>query len=134
MAEATAVMAVKAGGRPRRGEVSRGGEDGGGGRGRGGGDDSRGGRDEDGGRRGRGAANLAPDIAREAVSKGWALSLGAVLPTVAAAVPGDILDVHLQQVRGGDWVYEVLVLTPDRRYRQVLVDARRNRILQIRRR
>ena len=74
--------------------------------------DSRGDRDEDGGRRGRGAVDLAPDIAREAVSKGWALSLGAVLPTVAAAVPGDVLDVHLQQVRGGDWIYEVLVLTP----------------------
>ena len=33
--------------------------------------------------------------------------------------------------QSGDWRYEFLVLTKDCRYRQLLVDARRNQILAI---
>ena len=117
--------------------------------GRGGGDDGgqrgRGG-DDDGGR-GRGPGRGADDAprnnnwgstsaedARDAVSHGWALSLKTVLPTVSKAVPGQILEVDLRQTWSGEWHYEFLVLTRDRRYREVVVDARRNQIVQIRRR
>ena len=68
------------------------------------------------------------------MSQGWALSLSTVLPTVSKAVPGQVLEVDLHQTWTGEWRYEVLVLTRDRRYREVVVDARRNQILQIRRR
>ncbi|QRM30301.1 PepSY domain-containing protein [Microvirga sp. VF16] len=117
----------------------RGGDDGGGqGRGHGG--------DDDGGRgrgRGRGGddapaqrswGSTSPENAREAVSQGWALALNQVLPTVSKAVPGQVLEVDLRQSWSGEWQYEFLVLTRDRRYREVIVDARNNQILQIRRR
>ncbi len=68
------------------------------------------------------------------VSHGGALSLGSVLPTVAKAVPGQVLEVDLRQGRSGEWRYEFLVLTRDRRYQEVVVDARRNQIIQVRRR
>ena len=72
-----------------------------------------------------------PERAREAVSNGWALPLGGILPTVLTAVPGQILEVDLSQSQSGEWHYEFLVLTKDRHYRQILVDARRNQILAI---
>jgi hypothetical protein len=72
--------------------------------------------------------------ARQAASQGWVLSLSAILPSVVSAVPGRILEVDLRQLRTGEWLYEFLVLTTDGRYREVVVDARRNQILQVRRR
>lgn len=130
----------------------RGGSDdsgGGGDRGSGRGDDGGGrgrGGDDDGGRgrgRGRGGDDVpartgwgstSPENAREAVSQGWALALSTVLPTVSKAVPGQVLEVDLRQSWSGEWRYEFLVLTRDRRYQEVIVDARRNQIIQVRRR
>jgi uncharacterized membrane protein YkoI len=57
-----------------------------------------------------------------------------VLPTVSRAVPGQVLEVDLRQSWAGEWRYEFLILTRDRRYQEVVVDARSNQILQIRRR
>lgn len=126
-----------------------GGDDGGRGRGDDGGGRGRGrGGDDDGGRgrgRGRGGdddnvpaqsgwGSTSPDNAREAVSQGWALALNQVLPTVSKAVPGQVLEVDLRQSWSGEWRYEFLVLTRDRRYQEVVVDARSNQILRIRRR
>jgi len=106
----------------------RGGDDGGQGRGRGrGGDEARAGVHG-------GWGSTSSDNAREAVSQGWALALSSVLPTVSKAVPGQVLEVDLRQSWSGEWRYEFLVLTRDRRYQEVVVDARRNMILQIRRR
>jgi peptidase YpeB-like protein len=117
-----------------------GGDDGGGrGRGRGGDDDGqgrgrgRGGDDAPAGSR-AGWGSTSSDHAREAVSQGWALALSSVLPTVTRAVPGQVLEVDLRQSWSGDWRYEFLVLTRDRRYQEITVDARSNQILQIRRR
>jgi uncharacterized membrane protein YkoI len=45
-----------------------------------------------------------------------------------------VLEVDLRQTWNGEWQYEFLILTADRRYREVSVDARRNQIIQIRRR
>ena len=81
-----------------------------------------------------GWGSTSPESAREAVSQGWALALSTVLPTVSKAVPGQVLEVDLRQSWSGEWRYEFLVLTRDRRYQEVVVDARRNQILQIRRR
>jgi uncharacterized membrane protein YkoI len=82
----------------------------------------------------RGWGSTTSENAREAVSQGWALALSAVLPTVSRAVPGQVLEVDLRQSWGGEWRYEFLILTRDRRYQEVVVDARNNQILQIRRR
>ena len=115
----------------------RGGGDDGGGRGRGGDDDGgrgRGrGRDDDAAAK-TGWGTTSSESAREAVSQGWALALSTVLPTVSKAVPGKVLEVDLRQSWTGEWRYEFLILTRDRRYQEVVVDARRNQILQIRRR
>jgi uncharacterized membrane protein YkoI len=51
---------------------------------------------------------------------------------VFAAVPGRLLDVDLRQSSSGAWLYELVVLTHDRKYREVTVDARSKRILRIR--
>jgi hypothetical protein len=104
-----------------------GGDDGGHGRGRG-----RGGDEDEPTQRGWG--RTSSENAREAVSQGWALALSAVLPTVSRAVPGQILEVDLRQSWSGQWRYEFLILTRDRRYQEVVVDARNSQILQIRRR
>ena len=114
-----------------------GGDDGGGGRGRGGDDGGQGrgrGRGDDDVTARTGWGSTSPESAREAVSQGWALALSTVLPTVAKAVPGKVLEVDLRQSWTGEWRYEFLILTRDRRYQEVVVDARRNQILQIRRR
>jgi hypothetical protein len=108
----------------------RGGDDGGQGRGRGrGGDD-----DARAGAQTGSWGSTSSDRAHEAVSQGWALALSTILPTVVKAVPGQVLEVDLRQSWTGEWRYEFLVLTRDRRYQEVVVDARRNQILQIRRR
>ena len=115
------------------------GGDGGRGRGRGGDDDGgqgrgrgRGGDDAPAGAYGGGWGSTSSDHARQAVSEGWALALSTILPTVTKAVPGQVLEVDLRQSWSGEWRYEFLVLSRDRRYQEVVVDARRNRILQIR--
>jgi uncharacterized membrane protein YkoI len=72
-----------------------------------------------------------PEQARQAVSQGWALPLSSVLPVVLSAVAGQVLEVDLNQAPSGEWQYKFLVLTRDRRYREVLVDARRNQVLRI---
>jgi hypothetical protein len=75
-----------------------------------------------------------PSLAREAVAQGRALPLSTVLPTVSKAVAGQVLEVDLRQIGSGAWHYEVLVLTRDRRYQVVVVDAQRNQIVQLRNR
>ena len=70
-------------------------------------------------------------LAREAVAQGRALPLSTVLPTVSKAVAGQVLEVDLRQIGSGVWHYEVLVLTRDRRYQVVVVDAQRNQIVQL---
>jgi uncharacterized membrane protein YkoI len=135
------------GGRGGGDNSGRGGDDSGSDRGSNGGGQGRGhGGDDDAGRgRGRGRGDddrptprgwgsTTSENAREAVSQCRALALSAVLPTVSRAVPGQVLEVDLRQTWGGEWRYEFLILTRDRRYQEVVVDARNNQILQIRRR
>ncbi|MGE0653161.1 MAG: PepSY domain-containing protein [Alphaproteobacteria bacterium] len=98
------------------------GDDDGGGPGAGGGGEPREPEDDD----ARDAAN--------AVAQGWVLPLDRVLPTVADAVEGEVLDVDLSHTLLGGWRYKVVVLTRQGQYREVTVDAQRNQILRIRNR
>ncbi|MFM9976277.1 MAG: PepSY domain-containing protein [Beijerinckiaceae bacterium] len=72
------------------------------------------------------------DLAREAVANGWAKTLNQILPTVQKKIAGDILDVRLNKSSNGTWIYNFIILSPDRRYIMVAVDATRNIILEIR--
>jgi hypothetical protein len=70
--------------------------------------------------------------AREAVAQGVALPLRAILPTVSKRAPGQVLEVDLRQSPTGAWQYELLVLTNDRRYQIVIVDAKLNQVTHVR--
>jgi hypothetical protein len=72
--------------------------------------------------------------ARGAVSQGRALPLRQVLPTVRKAAPGKVLDVDLQQSPQGRLIYKFLVLGRDGTYAEVLVDAAKSRLMDVRKR
>ncbi|WP_293863077.1 PepSY domain-containing protein [uncultured Alsobacter sp.] len=59
--------------------------------------------------------------------------MSSVLAKVRETVEGSVLQVDLSGAAGA-WRYEVLVLSTDGRYREVLVDAQNNRVLGVRRR
>jgi uncharacterized membrane protein YkoI len=69
-------------------------------------------------------------LAREAVSRGLIEPLDAILPKVQQKVPGSLLSVRLRQNENGAWIYGLVILSPEGKYRRVLVDAAENRILQ----
>jgi len=106
------------------------------------GDDHGGGGDNGGGRgSGRNSGggggqwdNSGSREARGAVSSGKALPLARVMPVVRQAVPGRVLEVDMERVLGGGWMYKFLVLSNGGLYSEVTVDALRNRIVRIRER
>ena len=51
-----------------------------------------------------------------------------------ANVPGEVLEVDIRQAESGGWRYHFLVLGRDRRYHEVVVDARTGRLVMVRRR
>jgi hypothetical protein len=69
-------------------------------------------------------------LARDAVSRGLIQPLDAILPKVQEKVPGSLLSVRLRRDESGAWIYGLVILSPDGKYRRVLVDAAENRILQ----
>ena len=50
---------------------------------------------------------------------------------VRVAVPGEVLDVALNEGAGGVWTYRFTVLTRQGEYCDVTVDARRNKLMQV---
>ncbi len=83
---------------------------------------------------GSGWGHTPPKLAEEAVKKGWALPLDVVLRTVSKAVSGEVLEVDLCRNQNSDWRYKCLVLTKERHYYEVVVDAQRNQVIQARQR
>lgn len=96
--------------------------------------------DDDGENRGRGSSVRAnvpaadQDAALEAVRHGFAVPFSLVIPVVRESTPGSILDAKLLRTNTGDYVYSVLVLQDGGRYRTVRVDAKRNRVIDVRQR
>ena len=82
--------------------------------------------------RGRETGRGDQDIAREAVTRGQAVPFDKVLATVRSTVPGSVLDVKVSRNQAGTMTYTVTVLAKDGWYRDVVVDARRNRVLEVR--
>ena len=72
------------------------------------------------------------DLARDAVSRNLVQPLEAILREVKAAAPGSVLSARLNKDDQGAWTYRLVILSPDGRYRRVIVDATRNAIIQIR--
>jgi uncharacterized membrane protein YkoI len=79
-------------------------------------------------RRGRGRGG-DHDEAREAYEHGEALSLAQILRLAQRQVPGEVLDVELEREHGR-LVYEIEILTPSGRVRQLILDARTGALLQ----
>jgi len=85
-----------------------------------------------------GPRNPTPDtlvveqgLASAAVSQGKIRPFSEILHAVSAAVPGSILSVHLRQKPTGSWIYNLVILSPEGRYRKIAVDATNSRVLQI---
>ncbi|MEJ1158356.1 PepSY domain-containing protein [Prosthecomicrobium sp. N25] len=69
------------------------------------------------------------ETARRAVERGEAKPLAEILPAVAAQAGGEIVGVEFER-EDGRWVYEIRVLDPVGRRREIYVDARDGRILK----
>jgi uncharacterized membrane protein YkoI len=63
------------------------------------------------------------DLAREALKRGEVLPVARILELVAQHLPGDVIEVQLDE-RRGRLEYEIRVLTPSGRVRELVLDAR----------
>lgn len=70
------------------------------------------------------------DAIREALQRGETLALVRILGIAQQAVPGDVIEVELERKRDA-LVYEIKVLTPSGRVREIKVDARTGTVLEI---
>lgn len=70
------------------------------------------------------------DRARQAVQAGQVLPLPAVLERLQREVPGQVLEVELEQERDR-WIYEIKLLTPAGQLTKVKLDARTAEVLRI---
>jgi hypothetical protein len=70
-------------------------------------------------------------LASAAVAQGKIRPFSEILHAVSAAVPGSILSVHLRERPTGSWIYNLVILSPEGRYRRITVDATNSRVLQI---
>lgn len=70
------------------------------------------------------------DRARQAVLAGQVQPLPAVLERLQREVPGQVLEVELEQEHGL-WIYEVKLLTPAGQLTKVKLDARTAEVLRV---
>ena len=68
--------------------------------------------------------------ARQAVQAGQVLPLPAVLERLQREVPGQVLEVELEQKQSG-WIYEIKLLTPAGQLTKVLLDAQTAQVLRV---
>lgn len=71
--------------------------------------------------------------ARHALARGEVLPIAEILARVAAAIPGEVVEVEFERAgpHGADaWRYELKIITPEGRLREVQVDAATGRILE----
>ena len=67
---------------------------------------------------------------REALQRGEVLPLVKILAIASKEVPGDVIEVELEDERGA-LVYEIKILTSTGRVREVEIDARTGAVLKI---
>ncbi len=71
----------------------------------------------------RGGRDRDQDLARQALQRGEVLPISRILELVAQHLPGDVIEVQLDDNRGR-LEYEIRVLTPSGRVRELVLDAR----------
>jgi uncharacterized membrane protein YkoI len=70
------------------------------------------------------------DDVRQAVERGEALPLDAVLAAVEKQVKGEVVGVEFEK-EGGVWVYEFRIIDPSGRMIEVLADARTAAVIDV---
>jgi len=71
------------------------------------------------------------DRARQAVQAGQVLPLPTALERLQREVPGQVLEVELEQEHER-WIYEIKLLTPEGQLTKVKLDARTAEVLRVR--
>jgi uncharacterized membrane protein YkoI len=69
------------------------------------------------------------DLARSALQRGEVLPIARILTLAAQILPGDVIEVELKE-RRGRLQYELKVLTPTGRVRELTLDARDGRRIE----
>ena len=64
------------------------------------------------------------EFARGALQRGEVLPINRLLSITAQYLPGDVVEVRLEPRRDGALLYEIRVLTPSGKIRELLLDAR----------
>lgn len=77
-----------------------------------------------------GATAGEQDAVRRAVAEGRLRPLAEILTQVQARHPGRVVDVELERMRGGRYVYEIEILTADRGKLEVRVDGASGELLE----
>jgi uncharacterized membrane protein YkoI len=69
--------------------------------------------------------------ARAALSEGRILPLAEIMKRLSIELPGEVIEVELEQNDDGRFEYEVKVLTPDGRVKEAEIDAADGRLLSV---
>lgn len=70
------------------------------------------------------------EVVREALQRGEVLPLVKILAIATQEVPGDVIEVELEQENIG-LIYEIKILTGTGRVREVKIDARTGKVVRI---
>jgi uncharacterized membrane protein YkoI len=70
------------------------------------------------------------EMVREALQRGEVLPLVKILAIANQQVPGDVIEVELEQEKVG-LIYEIKILTGNGRVREVKIDARTGNVVKI---
>lgn len=70
------------------------------------------------------------DAVRDALQRGEVLPLTKILAIAGQQVPGDVIEVELEEKKQA-LVYEIKILTPTGRVREIKIDARTGAVLKI---
>lgn len=70
------------------------------------------------------------EVVREALQRGEVLPLVKILAIANQRVPGDVIEVELEDEHGA-LVYEIKILTGNGRVREVKIDARNGNVVKI---
>lgn len=70
------------------------------------------------------------EVVREALQRGEVLPLVKILAIANQQVPGDVIEVELEQDKVG-LIYEIKILTGNGRVREVKIDARTGNVVKI---
>ena len=71
------------------------------------------------------------DVIRDALRRGEVLPLAKILAIAERHVPGEVIEVELEDGRRAVLIYEIKILTPTGRVREIEIDARTGHVLKI---